>query len=404
MTNKPKDIQKRYRKEKIFKMIGISSISISLLFLLFLIGSIFVKAVPAFVSTEVKLNIHFDAKAINDKDYDKLIRNALKFQFPEVKRRRELFMLYNMVSLNSTKTIQEYIKETKNIIGTEQDVWFTASTNIDMVIKGQASKERLHPKQYAWLENLIENEQIRKRFNYKLFTNGDSTNPEIAGILTAVIGSFMTMFVFILVAFPLAVLTALYLEEFAPKNKLTDFIEININNLAAVPSIIFGLLGLAVYIGIFGMPRSSPMVGGATLALMVFPTIVIATRNSVKSIPESIKHGALALGASPIQVLFSHTLPLSMPGIMTGTILAVARAIGETAPLIMIGMVAFITDIPEDIFSPSTVMPVQIYLWSNNPEIGFVEKTAAAILFLLVFLIVINSIAIFVRKKFEKRW
>jgi phosphate transport system permease protein len=398
------NLRKRYRKEKTFKILGLGAIVISLCFLAFLLFSISLKAFPAFFSTEVKLNIYFAQTDIEDENHTSLVRTALKKQFPEIKNRRELLSLYHLLSDGANVELRKFIANNLSIIGKNKELWLTASSDVDQLMKGKISKERLNPIQQELFATLLSEKQLRKSFNWKIFTNGDSTNPEVAGVLTAIIGSFLTMFVFMLMAFPLAVLTALYLEEFAPHNKITDFIEININNLAAIPSIIFGLLGLAIYIGVFGMPRSSPFVGGATLALMVFPTIVISTRNSIKAIPPSIKQGALAMGASPMQVLFSHTLPLALPGIMTGTILAIARAIGETAPLIMIGMVAFIADVPTDIFSPATVMPVQVYLWSNNPGLGFVEKTSAAIVFLLIFLVLINSIAIYIRKKFEQRW
>jgi phosphate transport system permease protein len=240
------------------------------------------------------------------------------------------------------------------------------------------------------------------RFNF--FKNADSREPEIAGMAASIIGSLLTMVIFLFCAFPIGVMSAFYLEEFAPKNLLTDIIEISINNLAAIPSIIFGLLGLIVYLNFFQLTRSSSLVGGMTLSLLVLPVIIIATRNAIKSIPGSVKDAAIALGASPLQVMFHYTLPLSMPGIMTGTILAVSRALGETAPLLMIGMVAFVADVPQGFNDPATVMPVQIYLWSDSAEPGFAEKTAAAIMVLLGFLITFNAVAVYLRKKFERKW
>jgi phosphate transport system permease protein len=256
----------------------------------------------------------------------------------------------------------------------------------------------------SWIDQLIAENAIKTFVNWEFFSLGDSTRPENAGIYTSLIGSLFLMFVFMLMSFPLGILSAIYLEEFAPKNKLTDIIEININNLAGIPSVIFGLLGLSVFINFFGMPRSSALVGGLTLSLLVLPTIIIASRNSIRAIPKSIRDGALALGASPFQVVFHYVFPLALPGIFTGTILAIARALGETAPLLMVGMVAFITSAPTDIKSPTTVLPVQVYLWSDKPEIGFVEKTSAAILCLIIFLFLINLVAIILRQKFSKKW
>jgi phosphate transport system permease protein len=218
------------------------------------------------------------------------------------------------------------------------------------------------------------------------------------------IGSFLTMLVTLLVAFPLGVCTALYLQEFAPRNRWTDLIEVNINNLAAVPSIVFGLLGLAVFLNVMEMPRSAPIVGGLTLALMTLPTIIIAARLAIGAVPPSLREAALALGASPLQTAIHHVLPVAMPGVLTGAIIGMARALGETAPLLMIGMVAFIVDIPTSISDPSTVLPVQIYIWADSPERGFAEKTSAAIIVLLLFLIAMNGLAIYLRGRFERRW
>ena len=243
-----------------------------------------------------------------------------------------------------------------------------------------------------------------KKWNIEFFTTGDSRNPETAGIGGAIVGSSLTLLVTLLLAFPVGVAAAIYLEEFAPKNRINDMIEVNINNLAAVPSIIFGLLGLAIFLNFFGMPRSAPLVGGIVLALMTLPTIIIASRASIKSVPPSIKEGALALGATKIQAVFHHVVPLAMPGMMTGTIIGMARALGETAPLLMIGMVAFIVDVPRSITDPSTALPVQIFLWADSPERAFVEKTFAAILVLLIFLVIMNLTAILIRKRFEKKW
>ncbi|MFB0952856.1 MAG: phosphate ABC transporter permease PstA, partial [Rhodospirillales bacterium] len=246
--------------------------------------------------------------------------------------------------------------------------------------------------------------RITTSFNTTFFTSADSREPELAGIWGAVSGSFFTMIVTLLLSFPIGVAAAVYLEEFAPKNRITQIIEVNINNLAAVPSIVYGLLGLAVFINFFGLPRSAPLVGGLVLALMTLPTIIIASRVALKAVPPSIREAALGLGASRMQVVSHHVLPLAMPGILTGTIIGMAQALGETAPLLMIGMVAFIVDIPGGITDPATVLPVQVYLWADSPERAFVARTSAAIMVLLAFLIVMNALAVLLRKKFERRW
>ena len=267
------------------------------------------------------------------------------------------------------------------------------------------SERRVSDRQVGWFDSLADAGQVRTVFNTRFLTGGDSREPERAGIGGAVVGSLFTMLVTLLMAFPLGVMTAVYLEEFAPKNnRWVDLVEVNINNLAAVPSIVFGLLGLAVYLNFFGLPRSAPVVGGMTLALMTLPTIIIATRSALKAVPPSIREAALGIGASPVQVVTHHVLPLALPGILTGTIIGMAQALGETAPLLMIGMVAFIVDIPGGPTDPATVLPVQIFLWADSPERAFVEKTAAAIMVLLFFLILMNAIAILLRRRFERRW
>ncbi len=259
-------------------------------------------------------------------------------------------------------------------------------------------------KEVAVIDRLVEEGRIENRWNAIFFTKGASREPELAGIWGAVVGSFFTMLITLALSFPLGVAAAIYLEEFAPKNKLTALIEVNINNLAAVPSIVFGLLGLAVFLNFFELPRSAPIVGGIVLALMTLPTIIIASRAALKAVPPSIREAALGVGASKIQAIFHHVLPLAMPGILTGTIIGMAQALGETAPLLMIGMVAFVVDIPASILDPATVLPVQIYMWADFPEPGFQQKTAAAIMVLLGFLVLMNALAVLLRKRFERRW
>jgi phosphate transport system permease protein len=279
-----------------------------------------------------------------------------------------------------------------------------------MLIKGRMDRHlpeeerRLKDKQIECIDKLNEEGRIRKKFNTTFFTAGDSREPELSGIKGAAFGSFFTLLVTLLLSFPIGVAAAVYLEEFAPKNRLTDLIEVNINNLAAVPSIVFGLLGLAVFLNFFGLPRSAPLVGGLVLTLMTLPTIIIASRASLKSVPPSIREAALGVGASKTQMVSHHVLPLAMPGMLTGTIIGMAQALGETAPLLMIGMVAFIVDIPGGFTDPATVLPVQIYLWYDLPEAAYVERTSAAIMVLLGFLITMNALAVVMRKKFERRW
>ncbi len=266
------------------------------------------------------------------------------------------------------------------------------------------SSRKITDLEVAFLERFKAQGQVERSFNWRFFTSGDSREPELAGIRGAIFGTALTLMVTLALCLPIGVLAAIYLEEFAPKNRFTDFLEVNINNLAAVPSIVFGLLGLAMFLNFFGLPRSAPLVGGLVLALLVLPTIIIASRAALKAVPPSIKEAALGVGASHQQAIFHHVLPLAMPGIMTGTIIGMAHALGETAPLLMIGMVAFIVDVPSSITDAATVLPVQIFLWSDLPELAFQYKTAAAIVVLLVFLFVMNGTAIWLRKRFERRW
>jgi len=407
-----KRLRKRYNAERRLKFYGLGAILLSCAFLVLLLGSIISQGYTAFWRTEIRLpvTVTIAASDINTANYTTIIHNALKKHFPAAKSTKEIFQLYALLSKAADSELRTIVQHHPAMVGGEHEVWVTAASIVDMVEKGRISRvvpesqRKIKNKQLAWLDTLKQEKAIRSSFNISFFTHGDSREPEQAGIAGSIVGSLFTIIVCMALAFPLAVLSAIYLEEFAPKNALTDFIEVNINNLAAVPSIVFGLLGLSVYLGMAGLPRSSSLVGGLTLALMVLPTIVITTRQSLKAVPPSIKQGALALGVSPLQVVMAFTVPLAMPGIMTGTILAVARALGETAPLIMIGMIAFVADVPHHMLDSATVMPVQIYLWSDNPEVGFAEKTSAAIMMLLLLLMLINALAVYLRKKFEHRW
>jgi phosphate transport system permease protein len=414
-------LARRYRRERHFRWMGLGAILLGLLFVSFLFISIFANGYTAFEQTYIKLDITFDPakiapvgetdpKVLSGGDYGGLVKAALREAFPSVSDRREKKVLYGLVSSGATYTLRDMVLQDPALIGTTQSVWLVADDDIDMMVKGrfdlsQAEGERrVKDNQVGWIETLRREGRVEKRFNTTFFTAGDSREPELSGIKGAAYGSFFTLLVCLVIAFPVAVATAVYLEEFAPRNRWTDIIEVNINNLAAVPSIVFGLLGLAVFINFFGLPRSVPLVGGLVLALMTMPTIIIAGRAALKSVPPSIREAALGIGASPMQTVTHHVLPLAMPGMLTGTIIGMAQALGETAPLLMIGMVAFIVDIPGSVLDPSAVLPVQIYLWADSPERAFVERTSAAIMVLLAFLITMNLLAVWLRKKFERRW
>jgi phosphate transport system permease protein len=330
--------------------------------------------------------------------------------FPEVTGRSEKRKIYNLVSSGASYILQDMVMQNPSLIGSTQKIWLPADDEVDMFNKGYISRNvpesdrRLNDRQISWIDALAKTGRLKKKFNTTFFTAGDSREPELAGIRGAATGSLFTLLVTLGLSFPIGVATAVYLEEFAPRNRWTDLVEVNINNLAAVPSIVFGLLGLAVFLNLFGMPRSAPLVGGLVLTLMTLPTIIIAARASLKSVPPSIREAALGIGASKMQTITHHVLPLAMPGMMTGTIIGMAQALGETAPLLMIGMVAFIVDVPGNVTDPATVLPVQIYLWADSPERAFTALTSAAIMVLLTFLICMNGIAVFFRKKFERRW
>jgi phosphate transport system permease protein len=410
-----KGLNKRYRSEKRFRIYGLSAILISILFLALLFISIIGTGYSAFFRTVVKLDITFEPETVSKEtlstaDYSGLVKKSLRELFPHVEGRRDKRQLYGLVSSGATFQIRRLAMSDPDVIGKTLPVWVPANDDVDMFMKGEMerdvpqSERRLTDKQLTWIDKLSGEDRIEKRLNTAFFTGGDSREPELAGIWGAVMGSFYTLVVTLLLSFPIGVSAAVYLEEFAPKNKWTDLIEVNINNLAAVPSIVFGLLGLAVFLNFFGLPRSTPLVGGLVLTLMTLPTIIIASRASLKSVPPSIRDAALGIGASKTQMVSHHVLPLAMPGMMTGTIIGMAQALGETAPLLMIGMVAFIVDVPHGFTDPATVLPVQIYLWADSPERAFTALTSAAIMVLLAFLILMNSVAVLLRKKFERRW
>ena len=398
------NLDKRNRAEKRFKFFGAFSILAAMAFLLVLISMVVSKGKGAAFRSEIALEIDLKKyQEISQIDFRKVIKKALKQRFPEARSIADINSLYQLMSNIAYLELRDKLESKPELIGHKSTLHLSASSKADMFFKGNPNAG-VNDLQKFWLEGIKENKEYRRVINWKFFKFADSREPEIAGIGAGLVGSFMTMLVFLILAFPIAVMCAFYLEEFAPKNYLTDIIEVSINNLAAIPSIIYGLLGLTLYLQFMHLPRSSSLVGGATLFMLVLPVIIIASRNTIRSIPISVREGAMALGASKMQLVLHHLLPYSIPGIMTGTILAVSRALGETAPLLMIGMVAFIADIPKKLTDPTTALPVQIYLWSDAPEAGFAEKTSLAIIILLFFLILLNLSAIIIRKKFEKKW
>ena len=414
-------LQRRYRAETRFRWYGRVAIFFGLMVLLLLFADILRKGYLAFVQTEIRLEVSFapaqlglppDATAADlvNANVDMALREAIFARFPQVTARGERRDLLAIVSQSAIYEIRDRLADNPQWLGTTQDLWLTADDEVDMYHKGYVDIElseelrRLGDQEISWLMELSEAGAMRLAFNHLFFTSGDSREPEQAGILGAAVGSLLTLVVTLALSFPIGVAAALYLEEFAPRNRLTQIIEVNINNLAAVPSIIFGLLGLAIFINFFGLPRSAPLVGGLVLAVMTLPTIIISSRSAIKAGPPSIREAALGVGASHTQTVLHHVLPLAMPGMLTGSIIGMARALGETAPLLMIGMVAFIVDVPQSLTDSSTVLPVQIYLWADSPERAFVEKTSGAILVLLAFLISMNAAAVILRNKLERRW
>ena len=414
-------LRRRYAAERRFRAYGLAAIGVALLMLAVLFGTIIANGWSAFGQTYIHMDVLVDAAEIDpdgnrDPDvisranYEGLIKAALREMFPDATKRKEKKELYDLVSSGATFDLRDRVLADPSRVGQKVSLWVHASDDVDMYMKGYISAEaaederRVSDAQIARIEALRTQDRVSTRFNLQFFTGGDSREPEQAGIAGAALGSLWTMLVVLVMSFPLGVMSAIYLEEFAPKNRWTDIIEVNINNLAAVPSIVFGLLGLAVFLNFFGMPRSAPLVGGLVLALMTLPTIIIAGRAALKAVPPSIREGALGLGASRMQMVVGNVLPLAMPGMLTGAIIGMARALGETAPLLMIGMVAFIVDLPKSPLDAATALPVQIYLWADSPERAFVERTSAATIVLLAFLILMNLGAVLLRKKFERRW
>jgi phosphate transport system permease protein len=390
-------------------------------FLVYLFFVIFSNGIGAFRQTQVRLDIFYDPAVIDPAgtrnpddlqtaDYQALIRAALKAKFTEVEGRAATRDLTRLVSGSASFDLQRKVMANPDLVGKTEPAWMLASDAVDLLRKGRIDatlpeeQRPLNDQQLQWIAKLRAEGALALKFNVNFLTGGDSREPEKAGIWGAVVGSFLTLVLTLLLSFPIGVAAAIYLEEFARRNRWTDIIEVNINNLAAVPSIVFGLLGLAVFIAFFGLPRSAPLVGALVLTLLTLPTIIIASRAALKAVPPSIREAALGMGASKVQMVAHHVLPLAMPGMLTGTIIGMARALGESAPLLMIGMVAFIVDIPKGFTDSATVLPVQVFLWSDSPERGFTEKTSGAIIVLLAFLVVMNTTAVILRKRFERRW
>jgi phosphate transport system permease protein len=414
-------LKRRYNAERRFRAYGVLAVLLGVLFVLFLFVTIISQGYSAFRQTYVTLEVFYDPEIIDPAgarnpdelaaaNYQSIVRAALRGQFPDVEGRREVRELASLVSGSAAFELRRRVLANPALIGARERVSLLASDDLDLLMKGRLDRELpeeqrpVSDRQLAWADELRARDLVELRFNRVFFTEGDSREPEQAGVWGAVMGSFLTLVLTLLLSFPIGVAAAIYLEEFAPRNRWTDLIEVNINNLAAVPSIVFGLLGLAVFIGFFGMPRSAPLVGALVLTLLTLPTIIIAARAALKAVPPSIREAALGVGASKIQTVVHHVLPLAMPGMLTGTIIGMARALGETAPLLMIGMVAFIVEVPTSITDPATALPVQIFLWADSPERAFVERTSGAIIVLLAFLLVMNSAAVVLRNRFEKRW
>jgi phosphate transport system permease protein len=415
-------IVKRRRAEWRFRAYGVAAIVFCFLAILVLFTSIIGKGYSAFQQSHISVPIKFDAAVIDPDgtknhdtlmgaDYESLVKESVygALSIPEDnKPARKRAM--ELISDSADTQLRDKVLADPSIIGKTVEVSLFASDRVDAVLKGNIDRtvpeadRQVSDQQLAWIDGWKKAGKISQDFNTGLFTNGASSKPESAGLLVAIIGSVYMMLIVIFVAVPLGVASAIYLEEFAPKNRWTDLIEVNVNNLAAVPSIVFGLLGLAIFINGFGLPRSASLVGGLVLSLMTLPTIIIATRAALGSIPPSIKEAALGVGASKMQTIFHHVLPLAIPGILTGTIIGLVRALGETAPLLMIGMVAFIVDPPKSVLEPATALPIQIYMWATSAERGFAARTGAATIVLLLFSFLMNAGAIYLRRKFERRW
>ena len=415
-----KRLRRRRRRERVLRGLGIFSIALAVGTLLTLFGSIFWQARTAFVQTQISLDISLPAEEYGDADIDEaairaadyrgILRDAIYARLGEPENRSARREMLVLISADAQFRIMQAVLDTPELIGTDMRLWLPASDDVHNTVQGvvpaelEASARRTTDAQIDWIETLEDQGAIRSAFAWDLFLQNDSREPEVAGIFAGVVGSAFMLAVTLLVSLPLGVAAAVYLEEFAPKNRFTEFIDLNIRNLAAVPSIVFGLLALAIFIRVFGMPRSSPLVGGLALALLTLPTMIIAARAAIAAVPPSLRTAALELGASKMQTVTKIVLPNALPGILTGTIISMAEALGETAPLLMIGMIAFVADTPSGFLDPAAPLPVQIYTWSTSPERAFAAKTAAAIIVLLIFLFLMNAAAIYLRDRVQKKW
>jgi len=415
-------VARRYAAERRFRAYGVAAILFGLAFLVALFLTLLTRGYSAFVQSSFTLAVKLDPAAFGSSptpsrndllmaDYTKLARQALVEALGvDPANKADVRAAAELLSQNADTQIRSAVLSDPSLIGKSVTLTLLARSNVDSVLKGrydrtvEEGRRKLSDKQLGWLDKAMASGMLATHFNTGLFTYGASSKPETAGVGVALVGSLYMMLIVLIVAVPLGVAAAVYLEEFAPKNLLTDTIEVNINNLAAVPSIVFGLLGLAIFINFMGIPRSASLVGGLALALMTLPTIIIATRAAIGAVPPSIREAALGVGASKMQSITHHVLPLAVPGILTGTIIGLAKALGETAPLLMIGMVAFVVEYPRTPLDSATALPVQIYMWATAAERGFVERTAGATLILLAFLICMNVTAVILRRRYERRW
>lgn len=402
-----KRLKQRYTAERRFRALGMGAIVFSVSVLVFLLGNMLINGIGGFQRAEVEVTIDFPASGLSGDAASLSAPSAI--QMLEMQGLDQIVAFYAEkqlgadgaaeVSRDAWRDVAAELQADPTLIGRTEAFNLAASSNLAAGLAGEGS-----PEMQALAQRLVSEGRLAKNWDSGFLTRSDATSPQQVGIWGALKGSIFTMIVTFVLAFPIGVLAALYLEEYAPKTRWTELIEVSINNLAAVPSIIFGLLGLAVFLTLFPNLRSAPLIGGMTLALMTMPVIVISGRNAIKAVPPSIRDGALAVGASPVQVVFHHVLPLALPGMLTGTIIGMARALGETAPLLLIGMRAFVATPPDGFTSPATVLPMQIFLWSDEIDRGFVERTSAAIIVLLLFLMLMNGLAIYLRNKFEKTW
>lgn len=406
--------KRRYAADRRLQLYGMIAIGFALGFLGILIATLTFTGYRAFTQTMATVEIDLttadvDPTKLMDADWRGIVRNALRAQIPDLPRSAERDY-FNVFTSSAPFLVRDQVIAEPDRLGRSSFFTIPLSDPLDQLAKGQVERaapedqRRVNDRQIGFYDQLVAKGVISQPFNWALLFNSDSRFPELAGLAGAISGTFWALLVCFILSFPIGIAAAIYLEEFAPKNRFTDFIEININNLAAVPSVVFGLLGLALFLGWFGLPRSAPLVGGMVLALMTLPTLIIVTRASLQAVPEGIREAALGIGASKHEMIFHHVLPLAMPSILTGTILGMAQALGETAPLLLIGMNAFITSVPSSVLDASTALPTQIYIWADSPERGFVSRTSAAILVLLAFLFLMNAMAIFLRQRFERRW